>query len=372
VPYLEKALAEKPSLETIKRLEDVIERVKAPGGPAAWMRARRAIIVLESRNTPAARDLLADLAKGRAQALPTQDAEGALDRLNLDLKKSTIPQLWIDLSSKDDGKALRALLELERAPKDALPLIAEKVDAGLRSEPKRTGKAYIADLINRLSADDFQTRERATMELQLAGKDADAALRQAVSSLDIEIQQRAKEILAARASGVMLVSNPKLSEEIQAAQARCRVTARITSLLQHIDTDESRDLLKKFEDHTPSPVVSLLSPDGARQVKATPSKGSVWAVQSVDVATGKLRWYQEQGPVTSLAYSSDGTRVASGGANGKIYLLDGRSGKLLNILEGHTAAIIKMEFSPDNKSLKSSSADKTTHDWDTTTGKMDK
>jgi HEAT repeat protein len=57
----------------------------APVGPAGpsplWLRAVRAVAILENFGTPEARKLLEDLSRGEAEALPTKEARAALDRL---------------------------------------------------------------------------------------------------------------------------------------------------------------------------------------------------------------------------------------------------------------------------------------------------
>jgi RNA polymerase sigma factor (sigma-70 family) len=54
----------------------------APAGPSPlWLRAKRAIMVLEHIATPEARDLLKALADGEPDALPTKEAKAALERL---------------------------------------------------------------------------------------------------------------------------------------------------------------------------------------------------------------------------------------------------------------------------------------------------
>jgi RNA polymerase sigma factor (sigma-70 family) len=52
-----------------------------PGPSGAWLRAVRAIALLESIGTPEARAILETLAAGEAEALPTQEARAALQRL---------------------------------------------------------------------------------------------------------------------------------------------------------------------------------------------------------------------------------------------------------------------------------------------------
>jgi hypothetical protein len=55
----------------------------APAGPPrSWVRAARAVGILEHINTPEARQLLQELADGEADALPTVEAKAALERLD--------------------------------------------------------------------------------------------------------------------------------------------------------------------------------------------------------------------------------------------------------------------------------------------------
>ncbi|MFO0966413.1 MAG: hypothetical protein U0793_12625 [Gemmataceae bacterium] len=127
--HVEKALAEKPALEAAKRLQGLLDRMPQPprkaaaplppivapgmgvsvsimGGtilingkrleeyvvvpppppgppptPSSWVRATRAVGVLEHIGTPAARALIERLASGEADALPTIEAKAALGRM---------------------------------------------------------------------------------------------------------------------------------------------------------------------------------------------------------------------------------------------------------------------------------------------------
>jgi hypothetical protein len=62
---------------------DLTPRVIAPvGPPMVWVRAVRAIGLLEHMNTTESRQLLESLANGESDALPTKAAKEALERLN--------------------------------------------------------------------------------------------------------------------------------------------------------------------------------------------------------------------------------------------------------------------------------------------------
>jgi WD40 repeat protein/serine/threonine protein kinase len=75
-----------------------------------------------------------------------------------------------------------------------------------------------------------------------------------------------------------------------------------------------------------------------------------------------------EGPVWSVAYSPDGSRLASGGDDHKLILSDAHSGAVLAILNGHTQVIRSVAFSSDGSLLGSASADHSVRVWDARTG----
>ncbi len=80
---MRKALADKPALETRRRLEPLIERLEREEWPASGERLRiwRALEVLERAGTPEAKEVLTMLAKGAPGARQTLEAKAALQRL---------------------------------------------------------------------------------------------------------------------------------------------------------------------------------------------------------------------------------------------------------------------------------------------------
>jgi hypothetical protein len=80
-PALEKALASKPSAEVKRRVEPLLEKLRAPIISGPKLRTLRAIEVLEHIGTPEAQEVLQTLAKGAPEALITREAKASLDRL---------------------------------------------------------------------------------------------------------------------------------------------------------------------------------------------------------------------------------------------------------------------------------------------------
>jgi WD40 repeat protein len=81
VPALRKVLDSSPPLETRKRAEDLLDRLTGGLLTAEQLRVVRAVEALEGMGTPEARRLLQTLAGGAPGALPTREAQAALDRL---------------------------------------------------------------------------------------------------------------------------------------------------------------------------------------------------------------------------------------------------------------------------------------------------
>jgi WD40 repeat protein len=80
-PALRKFLAGAPSTEARQRGEKVLKELAKPGWPMNEVRLRRAIEAIERADKEEARKVLTSLAEGPANALLTQEAKAALQRL---------------------------------------------------------------------------------------------------------------------------------------------------------------------------------------------------------------------------------------------------------------------------------------------------
>ena len=72
--------------------------------------------------------------------------------------------------------------------------------------------------------------------------------------------------------------------------------------------------------------------------------------------------------VTSLSFSPDGSRLASGSHDETVRLWDGATGAPIATLNGHSGPVRSLSFSPDDSRLASGSDDETVRLWDGATG----
>jgi len=102
------------------------------------------------------------------------------------------------------------------------------------------------------------------------------------------------------------------------------------------------------------------SPDGKYPAVAT----SIGVTLLDPFSLAEIYSFDTTASMTSVAFSPDGSLLASGSLDSTIKLWDVRSRTLVVTLEGHSYAVSSIAFSPDGSLLASGSGDKTVKLWD--------
>ena len=117
-----------------------------------------------------------------------------------------------------------------------------------------------------------------------------------------------------------------------------------------------------------APITALAySPDGSQIATGGDSDGTVrrWSPTAEEDAPVSL---DARAPVTSLAYSPDGSALAAGGTDGRVRLWNTATGAVMGDFETAHRIVRGLAFSPDGSRLATAGADNTITLWAVTTG----
>src|SRR5207253_9656741 len=109
---------------------------------------------------------------------------------------------------------------------------------------------------------------------------------------------------------------------------------------------------------------------GAERLAGMPAEWRRWKCEDLNrqYQGGTFTLSGHASSVMSVAFSPDGTRLATTSYDDTARLWGARTGKPLGACKGHTSVVTGVAFSPDGTRLATASYDKTARLWDARTG----
>ncbi len=108
-------------------------------------------------------------------------------------------------------------------------------------------------------------------------------------------------------------------------------------------------------------IVIAISHNSRQVIKVSPgsSTAELWGIQEAQ----KLKTFEEQGHIRTVAFSPDDTIVLTGSFDGTARLWNTETGRELQTFRGHNNCVVTSAFSPDGKSILTGSRDGTARLW---------
>jgi WD40 repeat protein len=149
--------------------------------------------------------------------------------INVVRNGAELAALWTDLAGEDVERAYRAVWALRACPEQSVPMLRTNA----RTPPVADYVSQLPKLIEQLDSDDFDTRQRASAELERLGSVAHPALRQAANKGSLEVRLRANALLERKAA-----PPPLTGDELR--------TLRTIEVLEMVTHAEVRPALEKL------------------------------------------------------------------------------------------------------------------------------
>ena len=214
---------------------------------------------------------------------------------------------------------------------------------------------------NTIAKLDIETGERNVKKVkEMATRSTDASLSYALTA-DI--------FAVGRQDGKIDMGNTRTGEKLATLSGHTSEIQERLLLAADEKPPHPGEVQVQFADGTLNSVLVLaFSPDGTKL--ASGSRDKTVRLWDTDTGNELMTLRKHTGWINTLAFSPDGKRIASGSTDKTVQLWDTATGAHLATLTKHRRGIAALAFSPDGQTLASGSMDGTIRFWNTTTGTL--
>ena len=196
---------------------------------------------------------------------------------------------------------------------------------------------------------------------------SNAELKSALDRRQLELEHAQANILAELSGTKLLYTELDSALRFAARGTRIDLTlprdaARVSSATAALAAAVSQANWRLgFGGHEGPVTSAAFSPDGSRIVTASwDNTGRIW-----DAASGKqIAVLSDASRVASAAFSPDGSRIVTASLINTARIWDAASGSRIAVLNGHISSLTSAAFSPDGSRIVTASRDRTARIWD--------
>ncbi|MCA9045825.1 MAG: hypothetical protein KDA69_15970, partial [Planctomycetaceae bacterium] len=345
------------------KLEDAFERLENCGADADLIQLTKDCLELEPVNRPRDAGVLAERVTSYLESVEARLREAEVQRAAQ--------------AARADAEAAQAAAERKRAEAESAKAQAESARATEEIRRRRISLALAASVLLLVGVGsggwlyllrqeaDQQTAEADAQrkhagEMQILAEQRDEQRKEAVAAQQREFRLKEDAVAASQRESDLR----KVAEENERESHRQKLYARRSLYSSSLfATQHSLASLGGYS--RAQELLETLRP----QAGEADMRGWEWHFLNAQPDPSGFSIVEFSNTPIAVAFSPDGTRIATGDHAGLAKIFDSRTGRLQQVLQGHNRSVWSVAWNPTGTRLASASHDATARIWDVTTGR---